>query len=203
MPRGGSGYGEEGHRAIVNAWGEADYRDIMAGVDHLIAKGIADRDRLGVFGASYGGFMTNWIVTQTSRFKAASSSASISELDRSLLPGGCGAVMEEYFGKPWANRASYSEHSPLTHVENVQHALAAAAWRKRSARSHRQRAPLLRSAQGTGTHRRVRCVSARKPRPVPRPVAQQASMQRNVDWFLRWITPNWTRALRGRIIISG
>ena len=65
MPRGGSGYGEAGHRMIVNDWGGPDYKDIMAGVDHLIARGVADADRLGVMGASYGGYMTNWIVTQT------------------------------------------------------------------------------------------------------------------------------------------
>jgi dipeptidyl aminopeptidase/acylaminoacyl peptidase len=47
MPRGGAGYGEAGQRAIINAWGEADYRDIMAGVDDLIARGIADPQRLG------------------------------------------------------------------------------------------------------------------------------------------------------------
>src|SRR5258706_10064306 len=80
MPRGGAGYGEAGQRAIINAWGEADYRDIMTGVDAMIARGIADPDRLGVMGASYGGYMTNWIVTQTPRFKAASADASISDL---------------------------------------------------------------------------------------------------------------------------
>ena len=106
MPRGGSGYGEAGHRAIINAWGESDYRDIMAGVDHLVAQGLADRDRLGVMGASYGGFMTNWIVTQTDRFKAASSGASISDLaDMYYLPDG-GDLMIEYFRRPWENRAS-------------------------------------------------------------------------------------------------
>jgi len=75
MPRGGSGYGEAGHRMIINDWGGPDYKDIMAGVDHLIARGIADENRLGVMGASYGGYMTNWIVTQTSRFKAATAGA--------------------------------------------------------------------------------------------------------------------------------
>jgi dipeptidyl aminopeptidase/acylaminoacyl peptidase len=59
MPRGAAGYGEAGQRAIVNAWGESDYKDIMAGVDDLVAKGVADPDRLGVMGASYGGFMTD------------------------------------------------------------------------------------------------------------------------------------------------
>src|SRR5262245_48671915 len=81
MPRGSAGYGEAGQRAIVDDWGGADYKDIMTGVDDLIAKGIADPDRLGVMGASYGGYMTDWIVTQTSRFKAASAGAAISDLN--------------------------------------------------------------------------------------------------------------------------
>ena len=71
MPRGGSGYGIAGFRAIVDRWGEDDYKDIMAGVDAMIAEGVADPERLGVMGASYGGYMTDWIVTQTGRFKAA------------------------------------------------------------------------------------------------------------------------------------
>jgi dipeptidyl aminopeptidase/acylaminoacyl peptidase len=54
MPRGGGGYGEKGQRMIVNSWGEGDYKDILAGVDDLVAKGIADNDRLGILGASYG-----------------------------------------------------------------------------------------------------------------------------------------------------
>lgn len=188
MPRGGSGYGEEGHRAIIKSWGEGDYRDIMAGVDHLIAQGVADPDRLGVLGASYGGFMTNWIVTQTNRFKAASSSASISELSDLFYLADAGAVMEEYFGKPWENRAAYADHSPLTHVEKV-------------------RTPLL--LQHGENDARVPIAGARRfyealkalGRTVeldifPRgthvqypPAAQRASMQRNLEWFLRWIEP--------------
>src|SRR5439155_18060421 len=104
MPRGGAGYGEAGQRAIVNAWGEADYRDIIAGVDDLVARGVADPDRLGVMGASYGGYMTNWIVTQTHRFKAASAGASLSDLvDQYFLSDG-GDVMAEYFKRPWEAR---------------------------------------------------------------------------------------------------
>ncbi|HXH05172.1 MAG TPA: S9 family peptidase, partial [Vicinamibacterales bacterium] len=119
MPRGGSGYGEAGFRAIVNAWGEADYRDIMAGVDALVARGVADPDRLGVMGASYGGFMTTWIVTQTSRFRAASAGAAVTDLaDLYYLSDG-GDVMVEYFGLPWEARESYLAHSPLTHAARV------------------------------------------------------------------------------------
>ncbi|HYE88790.1 MAG TPA: S9 family peptidase [Vicinamibacterales bacterium] len=119
MPRGGSGYGEAGHRMIINDWGGPDYKDIMAGVDHLIARGIADGDRLGVMGASYGGYMTNWIVTQTSRFKAAAAGASIADLsDLYYLTDG-GDLMVEYYQRPWENPDGYRRSSPLTHVANV------------------------------------------------------------------------------------
>src|SRR5207245_9299431 len=77
MPRGGAGYGEAGQRMIVNAWGEADYKDIMAGVDHLVGQGVADPQRLGVMCASYGGYRTNWIVPPTGRVKAASAGATL------------------------------------------------------------------------------------------------------------------------------
>ena len=119
MPRGGSGYGEAGHRMIINDWGGPDYQDIMAGVDALIARGIADGDRLGVMGASYGGYMTNWIVTQTSRFKAATAGASIADLsDLYYLTDG-GELMAEYYKLPWENPAGYARSSPLTHASKV------------------------------------------------------------------------------------
>src|SRR5262249_55205089 len=70
--RGSSGYGKEFRYANYNDWGGGDYQDIMTGVDALIERGIADADRLGVMGWSYGGYMTSWIITQTKRFKAAS-----------------------------------------------------------------------------------------------------------------------------------
>ena len=119
MPRGGSGYGEAGHRMIINDWGGPDYKDIMAGVDHLIAQGIADGDRLGVMGASYGGYLTNWIVTQTSRFKAAAAGASIADLtDLYYLTDG-GDLMVEYYQRPWENPDGYARSSPLSHVAKV------------------------------------------------------------------------------------
>ena len=70
-PRGSTGRGGEFTRSNRYDFGGGDYADIMAGVDHLIAQGIADPDRLGVCGWSYGGFMTAWVVGQTTRFKAA------------------------------------------------------------------------------------------------------------------------------------
>jgi dipeptidyl aminopeptidase/acylaminoacyl peptidase len=188
MPRGGSGYGEEGHRAILNTWGEADYRDIMAGVDHLIARGTADAERLGVLGASYGGFMTNWIVTQTNRFKAASASASISDLTDLFYLADAGTVMEEYFGKPWTNRASYEQHSPITHVVNVQTPLLIQHG------ENDQRVPLI---SGRRFYEALKSLGRVVELDVfPRgghvqyqPAAERASMQRNLEWFQKWIEP--------------
>ncbi|MGH9176548.1 MAG: S9 family peptidase, partial [Vicinamibacterales bacterium] len=70
-PRGSTGYGQEFVAASMNDWGGADYRDVMAGVPFLESLPEVDAERLGVTGGSYGGYMTNWIIGQTGRFKAA------------------------------------------------------------------------------------------------------------------------------------
>ena len=70
-PRGSAGYGEDFCRKIINDWGGDDFRDLMLGLDHLIATEPIDGTRLAITGASYGGYMTCWAITQTKRFKAA------------------------------------------------------------------------------------------------------------------------------------
>jgi dipeptidyl aminopeptidase/acylaminoacyl peptidase len=186
MPRGGAGYGEAGQRAIINAWGEGDYRDIMAGVDEMIRRGIADPDRLGVMGASYGGYMTDWIVTQTNRFKAASTAASISDLNDPYYLTDAGDVMVEYFGKPWEKRESYSAHSPLTFADRVttplliQHgerdprAPVAGAWKfYRALKAMGKNVEL--DIYPTGSH------------VMYAPLLERDMMRRNFEWFTRWI----------------
>ena len=79
-PRGSTGYGEEFTRKILNDWGGDDFRDLMAGIDHVIATEPVDENRLGIGGLSYGGYMTNWAITQTRRFNAAVSRNGISFL---------------------------------------------------------------------------------------------------------------------------
>ncbi len=80
-PRGSTGYGEKFMRGNIKDWGGGDYRDILAGVDELVRRGIADSSRLAVAGWSYGGFMTGWVVSQTSRFKAAMMGAGLSNME--------------------------------------------------------------------------------------------------------------------------
>jgi len=79
-PRGSTGYGEEFTRKVLNDWGGDDFRDLMAGLDHVIATEPVDEHRLGIGGLSYGGYMANWAITQTTRFKAAVSRNGISNL---------------------------------------------------------------------------------------------------------------------------
>jgi len=84
-PRGSAGYGEEFCKQIMNDWGGNDFRDLMAGIDHILATEPVDGTRLGIGGSSYGGYMTNWAITQTNRFKAAVSRNGISSLSTSGL----------------------------------------------------------------------------------------------------------------------
>jgi dipeptidyl aminopeptidase/acylaminoacyl peptidase len=188
MPRGGSGYGEKGFDLIVNSWGEGDYRDIMAGVDHLVARGVADADRLGVMGASYGGFMTSWIVTQTGRFKAASTGASVTDLASMYYISEGGDFMVEYFKAPWENAASYVAHSPLTHAAKVTTPLLI---------QHGEVDPRVPVSQARALYRALKAhekvveldIYPRGGHVLYEPKMQREQMQRNLDWFTRWLKP--------------
>jgi dipeptidyl aminopeptidase/acylaminoacyl peptidase len=80
-PRGSTGYGEKFMRANIKDWGGGDFRDVMTGVDELVRRGVADSTRLAVTGWSYGGYMTGWVVSQTSRFKAAMMGAGLVNME--------------------------------------------------------------------------------------------------------------------------
>ena len=119
-PRGSSGYGKTFRFANYNDWGGRDYEDDQAGVDEVIAMGVADPDRLAIMGWSYGGFMTSWTITQTQRFKAAAIGAGVTDLwsftGTSDIPG----FLPDYFGgEPWQQLDSFRKHSPIAFVNNV------------------------------------------------------------------------------------
>lgn len=119
-PRGSSGYGKDFRFANLADWGGKDYEDDMAGVDHVIALGVADPDHLAVLGWSYGGFMTSWIVGHTDRFKAACIGAGVTNLwsfeGTADIPG----FLPDYFqGEQWEQSESFAKHSPISYVQNV------------------------------------------------------------------------------------
>lgn len=125
-PRGSLGYGEAFAEAAD--WGEDDFRDLMAGVDAAIARGTIDRNRLGVTGASYGGFMTNWILGHTDRFKAGVAVNSISNFVSFYGVSDIGAnwfernFLDSFGGRFWENRErwnAYIDRSPITYVQDI------------------------------------------------------------------------------------
>lgn len=119
-PRGSSGYGEAFAQACDHDWGGADYRDVVAAVDAAIARGGIDGSRLAVMGTSYGGYMTNWLVGQTDRFKAAVTINSVTNLFTSFGTGDIDSVWAQGdYGWPWEREAFYRERSPITYAARV------------------------------------------------------------------------------------
>jgi dipeptidyl aminopeptidase/acylaminoacyl peptidase len=120
-PRGSTGYGHKFQRAVAHEWGGKAYTDIMTGVDLALKQNPwIDRARLGVTGGSYGGFMTNWIVTQTNLFKAAVTLRSISNFvsDDGTRDGAYGHS-RDFGGDIFHNFDEYWKYSPLHYVQNV------------------------------------------------------------------------------------
>jgi dipeptidyl aminopeptidase/acylaminoacyl peptidase len=120
-PRGSTGYGEKFENGIIGEWGSKDYTDIMSGVDMILAKyPWIDRDRLGVTGGSYGGFMTNWIVGHTDRFKAAVTLRSVVNFisDEGTRDGAYGH-RRDFGGYMFDKFETYWDRSPLKYAKNV------------------------------------------------------------------------------------
>ena len=120
-PRGSTGYGHAFQRAVAHEWGGKAYTDIMTGVELAVKQNPwIDRDKLGVTGGSYGGFMTNWIVTQTNVFKAAVTLRGISNFvsDDGTRDGAYGHE-RDFGGDIFHNFAEYWKYSPLRLAANV------------------------------------------------------------------------------------
>jgi dipeptidyl aminopeptidase/acylaminoacyl peptidase len=120
-PRGSSGYGQAFSAALWANWGVPDFADVMAGVDHLIEEGIADPDRMGVGGWSYGGILTNYVITQTDRFEGAITGASEVLYIANYGHDHYQQQWEAELGLPWegGNRESWERISPFNRVEHV------------------------------------------------------------------------------------
>jgi dipeptidyl aminopeptidase/acylaminoacyl peptidase len=118
-PRGSTGYGEKHAKAIYANWGNKDFQDDMAMVDYAIEQGIADPDKLGVGGWSYGGISTDFIITQTKRFKAAISGAGSALFISSYGHDQYQRDYETELGHPWENKAAWEKVSPFYGVANI------------------------------------------------------------------------------------
>ncbi|GAC1622946.1 MAG: S9 family peptidase [Candidatus Acidiferrum sp.] len=118
-PRGSSGYGQDYCKAIFADWGGKDFEDDMAMVDYAVAQGIADADKLGVGGWSYGGISTNFIIVQTTRFKAAISGAGEALYITNFGHDHYSRDWVYELGVPWEHREAYEKISPFNKVTKV------------------------------------------------------------------------------------
>ena len=120
-PRGSTGYGQDFCLAIWQAWGESDYEDVMGAVDYIVEKRWAHPDKLAVTGWSYGGMLTNHVITKTDRFKAAATGASATLYVANFGHDQYQRWWQYELGMPWEpeSRKLYEKMSPFNQVENV------------------------------------------------------------------------------------
>ncbi len=118
-PRGSSGYGEPFGRAIWADWGNKDLKDILAGVEYVLKQGYIDPIRVGIYGWSYGGILTNYAITRTNRFRVAVSGASDSDYFSCYGNDDLHLWWEEELGLPWDNFDLYRRLSPIKDIKNV------------------------------------------------------------------------------------
>jgi len=185
--RGSSGYGREFRYANLRDWGGGDFRDAMAGIDALVQRGVADSDRLGVMGWSYGGYLTAFAITQTTRFRAASVGAGITNLVSYVGVADIPGFIGSYFGgefwdapKLWQDRSAVFRVKAVTTPTLIQHG------------ENDLRVPI---SQGyelyTALKRRhvpvTMVVYPRQGHGVGEPRLQLDVMRRNLEWFERWV----------------
>ena len=182
--RGSVNYGAPFRMKNIDSQGFGDFDDVMTGVDSLIAQGIADPQRLGVMGWSYGGYLTAWIIGHTDRFKAASVGAPASDwITYYGQSDGPRSTLLTYFGgTPWEKPEAYMRHSPRTGIAKI-----------------RTPSLLLVGAQDinhnseiywslTDRHIPVEyVVYPREPHGFTEPAHQRDVLERNLRWFTRWL----------------
>ena len=121
-PRGSEGYGRDFNQANIRDWGPGPMRDVLAGVDALVAEGLADPARLGVTGGSYGGYLTTWIVGHDDRFAAAMTCRSVSDMALLMLTGDISTGFwprYEFRTTPWDDPAYFREISPISYADAI------------------------------------------------------------------------------------
>ncbi len=117
--RGSIGYGQKFVEMNRADWGGADFRDVMAGVDDLIARGIADPEKLGIGGWSYGGYLAEWAITQTTRFKAAVSGAGMANLISEFGTEEHPSYDEWFWSVPYEKPEGFLNASPFLYLKNA------------------------------------------------------------------------------------
>jgi len=188
-PRGSLGFGHDFRLAAVRDLGGGDFRDVMAGIDTLVALGIADSSRLGLMGFSYGGALAAWTLTRTTRFKAAAIGAGF--VDPATMYAGTDIpeLMTAYFGEPpWDNDSLYWTRSTLLHAAQIH----TPALIQHGTADHR--VPVDQSRALDRALRELRIPAELdefdgQGHGLTRPSMQRKAMQQVIAWFDRWLPP--------------
>jgi dipeptidyl aminopeptidase/acylaminoacyl peptidase len=118
-PRGSTGYGEDFCKVLFADWGNLDYQDVMSAVDYAVDQGYTNPDQLVVGGWSYGGILTNYVITKTNRFKAAMSGASEALYRANYGHDHYQLTWEQELGLPWENKEAWERISPYNDVAKI------------------------------------------------------------------------------------
>jgi dipeptidyl aminopeptidase/acylaminoacyl peptidase len=187
--RGSVGYGQKFIEMNRADWGGGDFKDVMAGVDDLIAKGIADPERLGIGGWSYGGYMAAWAVTQTARFKAAVSGAGMSDLISEYGTEEDPAYDEWHWGTPYEKPEGFLNGSPFLYVKNAKTPTLILQGEADTTDPPGQSQELYRGLKRYGVTTEL-VMYPREPHGFREPKHRVDVLRRMVDWFDRYLSPS-------------
>lgn len=185
--RGSSNYGDAFLRMDHKDWGGGDFQDIMTGVDHLIAKGIADKERMAFHGWSYGGYLTSWTITQTSRFKAAADGAGLTNMISMYSTNDLQRTLEQYFGgQPWDDYQAYERASAMYHIKKAKTPTLILHGEKDDRVPISQAQELYMGLKKNGVPVEM-VVYPREPHGLREPNHQLDKMEREMAWFEKWM----------------
>jgi len=186
--RGSAAYGERFRSLNRGDISGRDWVDIDAGVDYLIETGIADRERLGVMGWSFGGHHTYWGITQTDRFAAASAGAGANDLISMYSQTDVPEFYHTYLGpKPWEDFELYEERSAYRNVERVTTPLLIQVGERDDRVPAEQSIQFFEAVRAIGKAPVKLVIYPGEPHGVRQPRHRRDLMSRNVEWFTRWI----------------
>jgi dipeptidyl aminopeptidase/acylaminoacyl peptidase len=185
-PRGSSGYGQAFSEVLFADWGNKDFEDVMAAVDYAIERGIADPERLGVGGWSYGGILTNYVITQTDRFAGAISGASETLYRSNYGHDHYQLHWEMELGLPWETPEKWERISPFNDVANI---TTPTLW---IGGAEDWNVPILGSEQMYQAMKRLGretllVVYPGEHHGISRPVFQQDRFERYLHWFGKYV----------------
>jgi len=182
--RGSSNYGAKFRLRNALSQGVGDYEDVMTGIDALVARGVADPDRLGVMGWSYGGYLTGSAITQTHRFKAASVGAPATDWTTYYgQSDGAREVLWSYFGgKPWDVPENYARHSSRSRLGEIR----TPALLQVGALDINHNGEIYQALMDRGVPVEY-VIYPREGHGIREPAHVRDLLERNYRWFTRWL----------------